>query len=197
MITGIIMASGFSRRMSKDKLLLKIKGVPIIERVIKTAVKSKIDEIILIYRKNEIKKIGQKYGIKTIYNEGAKKGQSQSIKLGVKYSNPNTKGFVFIVGDQPFLSYKTVNRLIDVFLQGKHLIVVPMYREKRGNPVIFSSKLNDKLLNIYGDKGGRDIIKKMENYVEFVNIKDNIEGIDIDKWQEYVKYREMEMNGYV
>ena len=64
MITGIILASGFSRRMKADKLLIDIEGSALIERVIKACVDSRLDDIILIYRSEEVKKIGEKYNIK-------------------------------------------------------------------------------------------------------------------------------------
>ncbi len=56
MITGIILASGFSNRMKRDKLLMEIEGIPMVERVIQSSIKSKLDEVILVYRVNEVKK---------------------------------------------------------------------------------------------------------------------------------------------
>ncbi len=103
MITGIIMAAGFSKRMNKDKLILDFKGISIIERVIKAVKQSNVDKIILVYREEKIKEIGIKNGIKTVYNNMAQIGQSQSIKLGINASSIETKGFMFFVGDQPFL----------------------------------------------------------------------------------------------
>ena len=60
MITGIILASGFSKRMNRDKLLMEIDGVPMVERVIERAVESRLDEVILVYRVDEVKRIGKK-----------------------------------------------------------------------------------------------------------------------------------------
>lgn len=189
MITGIIMASGFSNRMGRDKLILEINGIPIIERVIKVVKKSTIDEIILVYREERIKEIGIKNTIKTIYNDKAELGQSESIKIGIKNSSLNSEGFMFFVGDQPFINTEIINRLIMAFKEGKYSIVVPEYNGKRGNPVIFSSKFKKELLEIKGDIGGRDIIKKRYNDVKIVSINDSIAGRDIDYWNEYIKWR--------
>ena len=60
MITGIIMASGFSKRMKTDKLTIEIEGMKIIERVIEATISSKLDKIILVYRTEEIRLIGEK-----------------------------------------------------------------------------------------------------------------------------------------
>lgn len=189
MITGIIMASGFSKRMKKNKLVLDLDGSPVIERVIKAIKDSEVDNIIMVYREDTVKEIGIKNGVKTIYNDRAELGQSQSMKLGVKYSPPETKAFMFFVGDQPFLNAATINRLIKVFKEGKYPIVVPEYNGEKGNPVIFSSEFKGELLDIEGDKGGRSIIRKRPHEVKVVHFSDEIIGKDIDTWEEYTNWR--------
>lgn len=189
MITGIIMASGFSRRMNKNKLILQLKGVSIIERVIKAIKESDVDNVLLVYREDEIKEIGIKNGVETIYNDKAELGQSESIRLGVEHSPRGTKGYMFFVADQPFLDSRTINKLIEVFKTEEYPIVVPKYNGKKGNPVIFSSRLKNDLLCIDGDKGGRSIIRKRHAEVKIVDFSDGILGKDIDTWDEYVRWR--------
>ncbi|MEJ8554231.1 molybdenum cofactor cytidylyltransferase [Tepidibacter sp. Z1-5] len=189
MITGIIMASGFSKRMNKDKLTLDFGGVSIIEMVIKAIKESNIDEIILVYRDEKIKEIGIKNKVKTVYNDRAELGQSESIKFGINASNIETDGFMFFVGDQPFLDTSIINKLIDVFKKENTDIVAPIYKDKRGNPIIFSSKLKDQLLRIEGDDGGKSIIGNIYDEVKFVHFDNEIARLDIDTWDEYMKWR--------
>ena len=112
MITGIIMASGFSRRMiNKNKLTIKINGTTVIENVIEAAKNSKLDDILLIYRTDEIRQIGMKYNLKTVFNANAILGQSESVKLGVKNSEPYSN-YMFFVADQPYLETRVINKLI-------------------------------------------------------------------------------------
>lgn len=179
MITGIIYASGFSRRMGRDKLLLEIEGEKIIERVIRAAVKSNLDEVILVYRKREIREIGEKYGLRTVYNGEADKGQSESMKLGIKYT---AKGhsYMFIVGDQPFINADIINKLIDEYKNSKLSILIPYYNGNRGMPMIMSNIYREELLNVVGDKGGRDIVKKYPHNLHKVNIVEERPGIDVD-----------------
>ncbi|WIV12547.1 molybdenum cofactor cytidylyltransferase [Proteiniborus sp. MB09-C3] len=193
MITGIIMASGFSKRMNKDKLTLNLGGELVIEKVIKAAKESKLDEIILVYQKEHIKDIAIKYGIKTVFNSCPEKGQSESMKLGIKSSNLNTEAFMFIVGDQPLLNSRTIDMMIDAFNNDNSEILVPMYNNEKGSPTIFSSKLKDKLLEVEGDKGGRKIIEKAPHMVKYISIEDYRVGLDMDTWDEYQQLIEMEM----
>jgi len=187
------MASGFSRRMNRNKLLLSLGEETILERVIKAAKNSSLDEIILVYNNEDVKKIAEKHGVTTVYNENPDKGQSESMKLGIINANKKTKGYMFIVGDQPFLNSNTINTIINTFKHGNKYIVVPMYNNKRGNPTIFTSELKEALLDVEGDKGGRGVIKEYQGQVVFVPIDDYKLGLDIDTWEEYQKI----MNGDV
>ncbi len=187
-ISGIILASGFSERMGRDKLLCNIDGVPLVERVVKAARGSRLDEILMVYRSAAVKEIAGRYDIKTVYNDRAGEGQSAAIKKGLEAASPDMTAFMFMVGDQPFLDTDTIDTLIDTFTAGKHKIVVPVYAGRRGNPVIFAASLKQMLLGIAGDKGGRVIIEKMSGQVQEVAIDQARLGIDIDTESDYRKY---------
>lgn len=175
--------------MNRDKLILDFGGIPIVERVIKAIQESCVDEIIIVYRKDAIREIALRNDIKTVFNNKAELGQSQSVKLGIRSSSKKTDGFMFFVGDQPFLNSMTINKLIKVFKEGNHPIVVPKYNGKKGNPVIFSSIFKDELLNITGDQGGKNIIMNNYDKVKFVEFGNEAIGKDIDRWDEYIKLR--------
>ncbi|HSH36327.1 nucleotidyltransferase family protein [Schnuerera sp.] len=179
MITGIIMAAGFSKRMGEDKLLMEIDGVNMVERVIGSCKNSILDEIILIYRKEEVGKIGEKHQIKTAYNPNAHLGQSESMKLGIK-ATKTSDAYMFLTGDQPFVTSELIDRLIDEYKKSEYSIVVPYYNGRNGTPTIFSSIYKEELLEVEGDKGGRDIIKKNISSVKKVIITDEKLGFDVD-----------------
>lgn len=179
MITGIILASGFSRRMKKDKLLLKIDGMPLVERVIKACTRSNLDQIILIYRREEVCNIGKRYNIKTVYNENAHLGQSEGMKLGI-LAGENSDAYMFFVGDQPFITSDLINSLIDEYKESKSELLVPFYKGKRGMPAIISSIYKDELLEITGDKGARDLVNKYIHKVKKIYIENERLGMDID-----------------
>ena len=183
MVTGIIMASGFSKRMEDEKLLLKINGLPMVEHVIKSAHASLLDEIILIYRRDGVKAVGKRYGIKTVLNSHPEKGQSEAIKIGIAHARSKSDGYMFFVGDQPYLLPATINSLIEVFNQDKKCIIIPVYNGSRGNPVIFPASLKKELLDLDGDCGGRIVAEGRETMVKLVPIKRDLEGRDIDTWK--------------
>lgn len=184
MITGIILASGFSRRMKRDKLTMEIKDIPMVERVIMACKASKLDEIILVYRTEEVREIGIRNGIKTVYNPKAYLGQSEGMKLGIKAAKDNN-ALMFLVGDQPFINHKLIDKLMETHLENEYSIIVPYYNGKQGMPTIFPFIYKRELMNIDGDKGGRDIINREEGNVKRVYLKDEKLGMDIDNMEEF------------
>jgi molybdenum cofactor cytidylyltransferase len=185
LITGIILASGFSERIARDKLLLEVGGLPVIERILRATKSSLLDDVILVYQNARVRAIGEKYQVKAAYNDSAHEGQSAAVKLGVRESRPDTDAFMFLVGDQPFLDSVTINTLIDQSTKNPQQIIVPVYNGKRGNPVIFPSLFRNDLLAIEGDTGGRVVMEKMKDRLKLVVFEDGTAGIDFDTEEEY------------
>lgn len=177
-MVGIILASGMSKRFGSNKLLELINGKPMIYYVIKATKESLLKNIVVIYKDQEVKKICDEMKIKSIFNNKYELGQSESIKKGVK-AYYNEDSFMFIMGDQPFLTYKTIDKLINKFNKSKN-IIVPRYKNINGCPVIFPKEFKEDLISLSGDTGGRIIIKSNLSKVTFCYLNDEKELMDID-----------------
>ena len=179
MVSAIILASGYSKRMGRDKLLLKYRGKTLIQRTIDTILQYEFSEVILVAREEEIIEIGNRNGIKVIKNDNAAKGISESIKLGVMQAM-KTDGYMFFTADQPFLDIDIIKKLVYKFIENLDCIIVPQFELRRGNPVIFPYNLKDDFLKLQGDVGGKVIINKNLNKVKLVEMNDGTKLFDID-----------------
>ena len=164
-ISIIILAAGLSERFKGNKLLVEIDGVPLIRKTVEIYLETNPYEIIVVvgYEQDKIKSALNGLNIKFVYNKKYKEGQSSSVITGILSTNKDSDGYLFGLADQPFVSKETIKKIIDSFYIDRNketLIVAPFQEEKRGNPMLFSSQLRDKLLKIVGDKGARDIYKK-------------------------------------
>lgn len=191
MVTGIILASGYSRRMGENKLLMDVKGKKMIEWVIINSKNSLLDQIILVYRCEEVKKIGDSYGIKTIHNPKSNLGQSEGLKVGVKKAC-NSDAYMFLLGDQPFVNNKLIDKLIIEYNKNKNSIIVPYYEGMNGTPTIFPSSYRKELLEVEGDQGGKDIIKNKQSSVKKIYINNAKLGFDIDKPSDFKIVKDIE-----
>jgi molybdenum cofactor cytidylyltransferase len=179
MLSGIILASGFSRRFKSDKLTYEIFDKPLVEHVVNNCLDSKLDEIIVVYRKNEIFEYLKKYNIKLIRNEHAEEGMAASLRLGVKNSSSASDGYLILMGDQILFNSNDIDKMIDEF-ESNEIIIAATYEGKRRTPVIFPSSYYDQLIMMRGDEGGRSILKDESNkriHLEYERIK----SIDIDR----------------
>jgi probable selenium-dependent hydroxylase accessory protein YqeC len=191
-VSGIILAAGLSKRMGVDKLLLPVGGVPLIERVISAASKSKLGEIVLVCGSDAIASIGRRYGAKIVKNVSPMLGQSHSVKLGVEGSRSSADGLMFLVGDQPLINESIINDMIESFTPGLFSVAVPLYNGKRGNPVIFDSAHSEMLLGLRGDSGGRVLLEKLKGNITTVEFTDEKSGFDIDTREEYERVLRLE-----
>ena len=93
MISAILLAAGQSKRIKKEnKLLKKYKGKILINHILQSLIKSKVQKIIIVLgnEHNKIKKIALKSKkICFVINKNYRKGISSSIKFGIKKIKKN------------------------------------------------------------------------------------------------------------
>ena len=190
MIYGIILAAGEGKRMGKLKLTLPLGNKKLIEWVLQAAKLTPLDKYFLVVRPEDkdIIKIGKAWGAEIVLNPDFRKGMSTSIeKALLKINTQEVEGFFLILGDQPLITSKIINKLIKSFSPGKKEIVVPYFKDKRGNPVLFDIYWKDELIAVTGDVGGRVLIKAHPEKVKRVNVSDETILFDIDQEKDYLK----------
>lgn len=178
---AIVMASGFSKRMRSNKLLLLYKNKTILDYTFEKLLKIPFLNIYVCGREEWVKKLSEKYKFIYLENKKAELGQSESIKLGMR--NSAGEGVVFFTGDQPLLTIEIILKLYYNF-QKNNGITIPKVDNKRFSPVFFPENKKNELLNIDGDVGGREVIKN-SSILYFVDFKNEIEFKDIDTPEDY------------
>ena len=177
MISAVVLASGFSTRFGSDKLLSDFKGKAVIRWVLDNCLDSRLEEIIVVYRRTELLGLLRDLPIRLIHNEMAHSGMSASVKLGISSLSNTSTGCMILMGDQPLFGKDDINLMIDKF-SSNEVLIATSHNGKRKNPVIFPSKYYADLLATSGDKGGRDIIDNDPDkmFIEF----DAFKLMDID-----------------
>ena len=207
-ISAVIMASGKSERMGENKLLLKYRGTTFIENILEKVINEKFYEIAVVVSDGKVKKKCQDFiekfneinnsgtaerNIYIVENREPEKGQSESIKLGLKILK-KCSGYMFFSGDQPLLSTDTIKKMRKNFKEGT--ITVPEYNGKKGLPTIFGENFKDELLELEGDTGGKPVIKSNKEKIRIVKIENPDEGKDIDTKTDYEMMKEGEQDVY-
>jgi len=178
-VEGIILAAGLSTRAGTNKLILDIGGKTVIERCI-YGMYSLCSKIIVVggNRIEEIEDIVNKYPkVELIYNSDYLDGMFSSVKKGLM--NIKEEKFFLIPGDYPVIDKEIYKQMLKL----NEDIVIPMYKGKKGHPLLMKSYLIGELIKS----------KHYNTLRDFVNIKGfksiNVEEpgvlMDIDTMEDY------------
>ena len=201
-ISAIIMASGKSKRMGTNKLLLEYRGITFIENTLEKVLNENFYELAIVISDKKVRKKCQDYikksekDEKKIYivgNKKSEKGHSESIKIGLK-TLEKCEGYMFFSCDQPFLTSNTIKKILQNFKTKG--ITIPEYNGKRSLPVIFGENFKDELLKLEGDTGGKTVISNHQDKIKIVEIENPDEGKDIDTKEDYEMLKKGEQDVY-
>jgi molybdenum cofactor cytidylyltransferase len=154
-IWAIVLAAGESKRMKVPKMLLPFGRETMIEKVIGNIARSKVDKTLLVlgsYRE-EIEGIVKKYPVSTCFNMNYKEGMYSSVKCGLNNLPEKFSAVMIFPGDQPFIEAGIINRVIDAYKKSGKGIVIPVYKKKRGHPLLIDSKYRNIVINANPEEG--------------------------------------------
>lgn len=183
MIHIVYLLGGNSQRFHKNKLLHPLKQQHLFQYgydVLLQLVCSRDDcTFTVVTQYIQIQKLIPEY---CILDEECKKGLSYTIKAALKDIKINENDYVmFVVGDQPFINQKTINKLIDQMQLSDNLVGCVGYHGQLGNPVIFHGSLIDELMNLQDDQGGKKVYMKHLDKSMVIEVDNINELYDIDE----------------
>lgn len=192
-VSAIILAAGLSRRMGvENKLFLNYNGKTIIEWVIKNALNSEAHELIIVASElsyERLIKITEGSNVTIVNNFEYKRGMTSSIQAGVKRVGKDSDGYMICLSDQPTLDSGIYNQIIQAFSvafpKNRKSIVVPFYKEVKGNPVIFSSHYHSSILTHTAPEGCKEIIEENKNQIIKLPVETSAILNDIDTKEDY------------
>lgn len=182
----ILLAAGNSRRFKSNKLLHEIEGIPMYHHIVREIEKLPADLFeskIIVTQYPRIEQEMDKQGYCTIYNAHSDWGISHSIQLGITAlltENRPFDGICFAVCDQPWLTAKTIDKLIETWQLSKKGIACLKYQEQTGNPVIFHWKYKEELMSLSGDTGGKKVLNCHKQDVVYYELPEGRELEDVD-----------------
>jgi molybdenum cofactor cytidylyltransferase len=187
LIVAVVLAAGLSSRMGKPKQTLRIGGKSMLEKVLEVFRKSKVDAAVVVLgaREREVRKKVAFKGEKVVYNPRYAEGMSGSLKLGLTEAGPWAEAVIVALGDQPYITSATVNKLVKAYRDSAAPVVVPVYKGRRGNPVLFDRRIFAQIMRISGDEGAKSVIEKNRSALLEVTVEDQGVLTDIDTPDDY------------
>ena len=192
-IAVLIMASGFSRRMGCNKLLLDLGGRVVIEEIMDQAVRTGFAPVAVVSPYKEVLRLAGGRGLLGVDNPHAAAGKSASIRLGIealealanKQEEPPPEGILFMTGDQILLTDSLLAAIRETFCRDPSRIVFPSYDGNPGSPALFPRDIFPRLKRLEGEQGGRIAAEEQKHRICFVPAEPGWQGADFDTGREW------------
>ena len=184
-VGAVVLAAGEGSRLGGvPKCMLRLQGVPLINRHLIALSGGGIDEVVVVtgFHHAEIEPAVEAFPVTIVRNPNPEAGQQSSVRLGLEALGPRFDVILIVLADQPLLSSAEFTELISAFKKRPSgtAILYPEVKGQRGNPVIFSGEVIADLLATQKAIGCR---KFMDDHPEIVHkyVTDNDRFIlDVD-----------------
>lgn len=176
-IGAVIAAAGRSTRMCQCKQRMKLGAFTMLQRVILNFKSAGIDEIAVVtgYQAELIEHEIWNLGVTILRNpDYAATQMFDSAKIGLSYLQHRCDKILFCPADIPLFSAATVKKLA----ASEEKLVIPVYQESNGHPILIASELIPEILAYEGSGGLKGALEGLGT--ERIRLPIEDEGILMD-----------------
>jgi molybdenum cofactor cytidylyltransferase len=187
MICAIVLAAGCSRRMGAQKLLLPFGGKTVIAHIVDELLASAIDEVYVVVG-HQAKRISEQLSnrpVSIVKNSNYKSGMLSSVRCGLGALPQECRAVLVALGDQPSITSRLIDQMLRSFAATEEQILVPLYRGKRGHPILLSELYRREILNDYDSVGLRGLLHAHPHDVFELTVSTSAVLSDMDCPEDY------------
>ncbi len=182
-IAALLLAAGRSVRMGgPNKLLATVGGRPLVRIQAEAALASRAGSLTVVtgHDAPAIEAALAGLDVWFVHNPDFAEGLSTSLRAGLRSLSGKVDGVMVLLADMPGIGPDVLDRLMAAFDPGAGAeIVVPTWRGRRGNPVLWAARFLPQLEAATGDAGGRHLIDANTESVVFVETGPAV-TVDVD-----------------
>ncbi len=201
MVAVVLLAAGCGSRMEKNKQTLPWKeGKTIIQASLEnilacTEIEGPV-RVVVGAESIRVQENLKKYSdprLEIVKNPDYSRGMLSSIKAGLASLPEKIECFFIALADQPMISPGTYTCLLELFRRGKGKIIVPVYKNQRGHPVLISVSFLEEIRKMPDSPEGlRPLLRRYGDIVFWQEVNDPGITIDLDYPEDYFYYRREE-----
>ena len=174
-LTALVLAAGGSTRCPGGKLTRHYQGRPLLSWLLERLERSElIEKVYLVcgFQAEQVEVLAQAFPkVTTVRNEDWPEGLSTSLKCGIESLPEEIPGVLICLGDTPFFSDLTLQRVIGEVGESDS-VILPCFEGKMGHPKYFPSWLFPELLQLSGDEGARPVLRRFKERTRVVQVDD-------------------------
>jgi CTP:molybdopterin cytidylyltransferase MocA len=160
-IGGLVLAAGAAIRFGSAKQLAEFDGRPLLEHSILAMVASPVGRVVVVLGSaaEEVLQSVHMHGADAVVCGRWAEGQSASLACGLAELS-GCEAVVVTLGDQPLVSPDAIRRVIAARGRGA-AAVRATYRGEPGHPVLLERRLFERMRDVTGDHGARNLLISM------------------------------------
>jgi molybdenum cofactor cytidylyltransferase len=176
-IGGLVLAAGAGTRFGSAKQLAELDGRPLLEHAIRAMSLSPVGRVVVVLgsgAEDVVAKVDL-HGAEAVLCRRWDEGQSASLACGLAELS-DCEAVVVTLGDQPRVSPDAIARVIAA--RDGSAAVRATYGDAPGHPVLLERELFERLRDVTGDHGARNLLLSM--HTREVPCEDLGGGEDVD-----------------
>lgn len=186
-IGAIVLAAGRSRRMGTQKLLLPWAGQTVIGHIVDQVLAAGLGHVVVVVGadREAVSQALASQLVTLVTNPDPDAEMLSSVRCGLRALPPECEAAMVVLGDQPGIRAVEIAKLIAKYEGTKADIVTPIHKEKRGHPVIVSSRLFGEVLSSFDGIGLAGLLAAHADAIHRVQLSDPASLLDMDSPQDY------------
>jgi molybdenum cofactor cytidylyltransferase len=177
-IAAVVLAAGRSRRMApRNKLLIPDEsGRAMVARVVDNVLASGARPVIVVlgHQAQEVERALAGRPVRFVQAADYAEGLSASLQEGIRAVPPDAAGAIVCLGDMPLVTARMIDRMLAAYDPDEgRTIVLPTYRGKQGNPMLWDRRYFPEILGLTGDSGARHLVGRYLDAVAEVEMGDD------------------------
>lgn len=182
-IAALLLAAGASRRMGNtNKLLEEVENEALVMRAARKLTKEGFSAVITVtgHEADRVRQALATADVQFVHNPDHETGLASSIRAGVRSVPDSVDWLLVALGDMPDVAPSTIKNLLARAAVTRARILIPAWKGRRGNPVLWHRSLFPRLEGLSGDEGARQLLPRLAGNIEEVPVEDPGITLDID-----------------
>jgi molybdenum cofactor cytidylyltransferase len=195
-LVAIVPAAGRSDRMGRPKLILPVRGIPLIARVVAALRDGGASRVVVVApSKHEpgamaLIESAEREGAEVVVPDRPTLDMRASVELGLNRLGEGLEPTALLLtpGDIPGLTPEAVARVIEASIDSPGRIIVPRHEGRRGHPLLLPWPLAREIPLLPPGVGVNALLAEHGDEIEYVRIDDPELLDDVDTPDDYRRW---------
>ena len=168
-VGAVLLAAGEGQRMGGvAKPLIRLQGVPLINRQLVALSGAGVDEVVVVtgHAREAVEAQVQVFPVTMVHNPDYRLGQQSSVRAGLEALSGVFDAVFIVLADQPLLGSADLTELMAAFKKrSRGHVVVPVIAGQRGNPIVLDATARAQILASETNLGCKHLIDRNPDLV--------------------------------